>query len=194
MKDNHLTEEDLQAYVTDLSILPAVKLSHVADCRQCQEEIEAYQLIISVINEQPAFRFDIDLSAVVLEKIHPEKEKKFKKMIVPMITIIGALVPVYFLRQKNFFYFFSGVSEFMLVACAFLFSCVLIVQALQLYSHTIHSNRTKACKKKHCLPACLYHHRCVGDLPGDDDVRAAANAAADAPAAEVGVGVTPACP
>lgn len=69
MKNRHLSEKEIQLQVTAHLKLSEELTAHLASCVTCQAERNAYELIFTGIKnlERPAF--DLDLSALVLEKI-----------------------------------------------------------------------------------------------------------------------------
>ncbi|MGC4036893.1 MAG: hypothetical protein QM764_21890 [Chitinophagaceae bacterium] len=134
MTDKHLTEENFQVYITDPGLLSDTERAHVDGCSHCQQHIDVYRQVINAIVDQPLFSFDIDLSAAVPESIQPEKESRFRILLIPILIGVIVIVPLYLFR-RNFAYFFSGLSDVFIMICALLFCCTLAVKAIQLYNN-----------------------------------------------------------
>lgn len=70
MELKHIQEETLQdlAFKPDSEWTEAERL-HVSTCPECQESLEAYQLVISELETQPDFEFSAAFEANILDQI-----------------------------------------------------------------------------------------------------------------------------
>lgn len=72
----HLTDEELQLYVTEPEITSDQLKIHIQDCANCQTRAANYQLLFNGIHDHAKPQFNFDLSALVLEQL-PEPKRAF---------------------------------------------------------------------------------------------------------------------
>lgn len=78
MKENHLTDEILQAYLLkDVENMEITK--HLSECFVCQKKLEEYQFFITAVNEVKSETFGFDVEKLVMNKITLYEKKKNKK-------------------------------------------------------------------------------------------------------------------
>ena len=65
----HLTDEEIQLYVIEKENDDENVVQHVHSCELCKAKVEAYQLLIIGIKQQPAPSFGFNLSELVLNKL-----------------------------------------------------------------------------------------------------------------------------
>jgi hypothetical protein len=98
---NHLTEDELQQYALDKSIVAPDAQEHLHHCEECTAKLAVYQLLITGINQQPVPTFDFDLSAAVIAQLPAQATKastnKYPVAIFSLAVILlaGSLVYLY---------------------------------------------------------------------------------------------------
>jgi hypothetical protein len=73
MTTAHLTEAELQLYVTEPNVLVAEQRFHVQGCARCQSKAENYVLLFNSIQDAAKPAFDFNLSALVMEQLPAPK-------------------------------------------------------------------------------------------------------------------------
>ncbi|MEO8404006.1 MAG: hypothetical protein ABI480_05410 [Chitinophagaceae bacterium] len=101
MITNHLTEDELQQYALDKSIVAPDLQGHLQHCEECTAKLAVYQLLITEINQQPVATFDFDLSAAVIAQLPAPVTKastnKYPVAIFSLVAILlaGSLIYLY---------------------------------------------------------------------------------------------------
>jgi hypothetical protein len=75
MKNRHLSENEIQLYITEGSIISEDLLTHLESCSACQTEISVYKSIFTEVKKQERPAFEFDLSELVMEQIPTMKPK-----------------------------------------------------------------------------------------------------------------------
>jgi hypothetical protein len=99
MKNDHLTDETLQAYLLK-EIQDDTIATHLTVCTNCREKFEKYQHLIVGISKIAHETFSFDLSSIVMEKIYEletQKERNKNNVLYISLSIasIVALVLLY---------------------------------------------------------------------------------------------------
>ncbi|HTQ65776.1 MAG TPA: hypothetical protein VMI12_13325 [Puia sp.] len=97
MKDQHLSDADIQQFVLDKTECASNLVSHMQYCPYCREKAETYLIIISGIKQESKASFDFDLTSLVLEKIPATKKKFSGNGWFLYLTICLASVPAIFI-------------------------------------------------------------------------------------------------
>jgi len=140
----HLSDFDIQQWVLDKANCEANIIDHIHECEHCKTKAETYQLLFSVIKEQPKPAFDFNLSEIILPQISPAQpalqRNTIIKFTIAAITIIAFSITSYLYKaQINIFlkkYIFditSGISKgamYLLLTTAL---TLLIFQSIALY-------------------------------------------------------------
>lgn len=72
MKNNHLSEEEIQAIVFDKKIINPLVL-HAQQCENCRNRIKAYELVFSQLKNEPAPKFSFEVVNPIL--VQPNRSK-----------------------------------------------------------------------------------------------------------------------
>jgi len=88
MTTTHLTEAELQLYVTDPEVLGAEQQLHVKGCASCQSKAANYALLFKSIQDTAKPAFDFDLSALVIEQL-PAPKRAF-----PWTALLGSMLSI----------------------------------------------------------------------------------------------------
>ena len=125
MTNKHLTDVEIQAYITDLKALKiSTHSAHIHNCPACKTKTENYIQIIAGIEQQPLAVFDFNVAELVMTQL-PSTNPKSKPM--PLITYIdliaGLFLLVFFILyfRKSLVDIFSGsmiLNILLLTTCA----------------------------------------------------------------------------
>ncbi len=78
MKENHLTDEILQAYLLkDIENKEVIK--HISECSICQKKLDKYQFLIDTISKVKSETFSFNVENLVMNEIKIYEKKKNKK-------------------------------------------------------------------------------------------------------------------
>lgn len=96
MKNNHLTDEILQAYLLK-EIQDDTIVNHLTVCSKCQKRIEEYQFLIDNVQKIKAETFSFDVASLVMEKIkevETQKEKNKHIVLYMSLSIVSIVAMV----------------------------------------------------------------------------------------------------
>ena len=111
----HCSDDELQLFATGQE-LPEKARTHIETCPSCQEQIAAYKLILSGIDQQTADAFDFDLADAVLQQLQPVKAKQKLRSFWPAIIAAFTAGSLYLFRN-NFEHLVAGISvAFLLIS------------------------------------------------------------------------------
>lgn len=93
----HLTEAEIQLYVTEPEAISRQQAVHLENCPACQSRAFNYALLIKGIQDTPAPKFDFDLSALVLEQL-PAARNSFPwaAILIPALSVLLVAVSALF--------------------------------------------------------------------------------------------------
>ena len=117
----HLTDDEVQLYVTEKKQCTPELVAHVHVCEECKAKTEVYQWVIKAIAQQPQPAFDFDLAGLVLQKLPPRKTTVAKDRLTTWILIFVSMISLavlgyYFLNyQANIF---EGVATILIYLVA----------------------------------------------------------------------------
>ena len=78
MKNNHLTDETLQAFLLK-EMQDDTIVTHLAACSSCLEKLENYQYLVVGIQKTAPETFSFDVTTVVMDKIMLYERKENRK-------------------------------------------------------------------------------------------------------------------
>ena len=113
MLAKHLTDDEVQLYVEDMTQCDMNIVEHVHVCNECKMKIDIYRVVITGIKQQPSPSFDFDVSELVLQKLPSPKPKATDKLLLWTLIFIGIAfvgVIVYYFKG-SFSYLFEGISS-----------------------------------------------------------------------------------
>jgi hypothetical protein len=118
---DHLSESEIQQYASGEIKPDLVTAGHMEQCKNCSARIANYQLLFSVVEQQPRPVLDFDTAGVVMAQlpatVHTNTENKFFKYTVIFIVTVAVAAPLYFYR--NLFINMAGsISRFSLYTIA----------------------------------------------------------------------------
>jgi hypothetical protein len=119
MMNEHLSDEQIQEFVLDPSASAPAISEHAQLCALCRTKVEAYQVMITAIEEQPVPAFDFDISEAVLANIALQKRNGRNWwlfiLIAAGISVSGVAV---YLFWKDIAGIFQGLSTFFIYLMA----------------------------------------------------------------------------
>ncbi len=136
MKVAHLSEDDIQQYVSDQSICTDQIIDHISSCEFCKVKAETYRLLFSEIQEQPKPAFDFDLTDLVLSQLANPKPKFFWDIFfvyLLAITGITSVLILIVLFREYLSVLFSGYSSLFILLFGAIAAVILVFQGLEIY-------------------------------------------------------------
>jgi len=129
----HLSENDIQQYVSDSLHCEQSITEHIKSCYICKEKAETYQILFSGIQQQQKHEFDFNLTDLVIAQLEQPKRSFSTNIVVAYllssIGITAVLISCFlfheylsglFIRYSNLLiYLFLAIT-----AVAFLFQCI----------------------------------------------------------------------
>lgn len=101
MTTKHLSDEILQLLASGDKPSEKDQL-HLHNCPVCQDQVEAYKLLINAIADQPTPSLQFDLTAAVLEKITSKTAPapSHSGILLPLSFLVAAVALVYVFRNE----------------------------------------------------------------------------------------------
>ena len=131
MVTKHLTDDEVQLYVTDKLNCERRIVEHIHLCEECRSKVEVYLLLITGIKQQPQPSFGFDLSASVLKQLPVPQAKVASD---ELFTWILVFVSVGFLATAAYYFrsymtsMFEGVATILIYLIAI--SAITVVAGL----------------------------------------------------------------
>ncbi len=102
MKDNHISEEDLQQIAEGLPIQNEIK-THLNYCASCREKLYQYKQLVHVLKLAPSFKLRPDFLHRIMEKL-PEKKLRFSLdyFWIVLSSMVAAGILIYFVGLNPF--------------------------------------------------------------------------------------------
>jgi hypothetical protein len=148
MKAIHLSDEQIQQYVVEGEIAVADANRHISSCEQCKDKAEAYRLLVTGLQGQPAERFDFSVTELVMQQLSlPSITRKTGKenalvYAIAFASVAIIAVAVYFFRD-----YVAGIFESIAPLFIYLFLTAFIMLSIFLIADIY--NRYK--RKMHTL-------------------------------------------
>jgi negative regulator of sigma E activity len=125
MKNNHITDEILQAYLLN-EIQDDNIASHLTACSSCQKKLEEYQLFIDSVQKIKPETFSFDVTSIVMAKINEverQKEKDTNIVLYMSFSIVSIVAMV--LLYPYLKIIFTQFKSFSIMANVFMLVSVL---------------------------------------------------------------------
>ena len=132
MNAAHVSDEELQVFVTNPSLATPLVASHMEGCEHCRLQAEAYRAVISAIAKQDIPVFDAGFADQVLKRLPAQQEKPS----LPLLTMfMGAAFAgiVLFVFRKNFIAIASGSSVIFLALGMLCCVSAIIIKIIAMY-------------------------------------------------------------
>jgi hypothetical protein len=123
----HLSEEEIQEYV-----LNEQNNEHIQTCALCKAKVEAYQLLITAIEQEPPPVPDFDITDLVMAKLETKKTANgwIYVFMVTGLVISGAFI---YLVRTDIAVLFNGISTFLIYLFAITGLFILIAMVADQY-------------------------------------------------------------
>lgn len=109
---DHITEEQIQAYLDKQSSLEAIKIEeHLKICSFCQKSMEEYQEVFAILNTDPNTSLSVDFSKKLISAITAPQETKrrlFESGFIITFFLFGITGSVYFVNPLPFLINFAN--------------------------------------------------------------------------------------
>ena len=132
----HLSENELQQYVSEPLLCEQSILEHIEWCEACKEKAVTYQILFSGIQQQAKPVFDFNLSELVLSKLEPSKPGfSWDIFTVYLFSVIGISAILFsgILFSKYLSGLFTGSSTLLLYLFVAIVVISLLFQGLEIY-------------------------------------------------------------
>ena len=101
MKEQHLTEEQLQLYAAGAGE-HADATAHLSGCEHCRQQVAVYQLLFTELKDAPLPAFDFDVAALIIPQLPVAAPQPatthYNNYLVPGIAIAALLIPAVVFR------------------------------------------------------------------------------------------------
>ena len=147
MKAKHLSDNELQQYVSDQAACKSSVIEHINSCESCRIKAETYQILFSGIQQQPKPAFDFNLADLVMAQLEqPKRSYSTNTLAVYLFWSIGttAVLILCFLFHdylSGLFIRYSNLLLYLFLATTlvvFLFQCVEIYRKYQKQLRVLH--------------------------------------------------------
>ncbi len=133
MMGKHLTELEIQLYVTEAPACNSHIMEHMQVCEYCKTEAAIYQQLFTGIKETPPPVFEFDLANLVIHNL-PVAKKKFQFPNLPIYLLaIGALTMAGWWFKNSILNMFSGMFPMTIYLLVLSAVIILIFQGLEMY-------------------------------------------------------------
>jgi len=132
----HLSENDIQQYVSDSLLCEQSIMEHIESCDACKEKAETYRILFSGIEQQTKPAFEFNLADLVLSQLEPSKPKFsgdiFAVYLFAGIGIVAILLSG-ILFSKYLSDLFTGTSTLFLYLFAAITLVTLLFQGVEIF-------------------------------------------------------------
>jgi len=132
----HLSENELQEYVSEPLLCGQFTIEHIESCEACKEKAIAYQILFSGIQQQVKPVFDFNLSELVLSQLEPSKPGfSWDIFAVYLFSVIGISSILFsgILFSKYLSGLFTGYSTLFLYLFVAIVLISLLFQGFEIY-------------------------------------------------------------
>ncbi|PWU00557.1 MAG: hypothetical protein C5B52_08660 [Bacteroidetes bacterium] len=136
MKELHLSETEIQAYVLNSSAIGEESRFHIQHCGICKEEIARYKAVFSTIENQALPKFEFNLEKMVMSQIMAAEKSPAKKgvlvYLITFLAILGIGFTIYYAREY-FMDLFWGTPQISIMIITVAASGLIIFQAVDYF-------------------------------------------------------------
>jgi len=136
MISKHLSEDDIQQYVSDSLLCEQSIIEHIDSCDACKEKAETYQILFSGIEQQAKSAFEFNLADLVLSQLEPSKPKfSWAIFVVYLFVGIGifAILGFCIFSSKYLSSSFTGTSTLFIYLIAAITVITLLFQGFDIF-------------------------------------------------------------
>lgn len=105
MKQEHLTENELQQFVLEPQEAGPEQTAHVAECAKCAAVAANYRVMFSALSnmEKPAFNFDLENQIMAQLSVSPTRKTGFSWFAIWIIAISAGMVAIPLFIMRRYF-------------------------------------------------------------------------------------------
>lgn len=129
----HLSENELQQYVSDPLLCEQSIMEHIKSCHICKEKAETYQILFSGIQQQQKPEFDFNLADLVIAQLEQPKSSystnNVAAYLLSSIGIMAVLISCFLFHEylSGLFIHYSNLLLYLFLSITvvvFLFQCI----------------------------------------------------------------------
>jgi hypothetical protein len=105
MKQEHLTENELQQFVLEPQEANLEQATHVAECAKCTAGVANYRVMFTALGtmEKPAFNFDLEKQIMVQLSVSTTRKTGFPWFAIAISAASAAMVAIPLFIMRNYF-------------------------------------------------------------------------------------------
>ena len=137
MKQEHLTENELQQFVLEPQEAGPEHAAHVADCAKCAAVIANYRVMFAALSsmEKPAFSFDPDKQIMAKLSVSSTRKTGFPWFAIGISAASTAMVAIPLFIMRNYFTnMFTSIPAPVIYLVAATTLTIIIFQCRELFS------------------------------------------------------------
>ncbi|HEY8898145.1 MAG TPA: hypothetical protein VIM79_25135 [Niastella sp.] len=137
MKQEHLTENELQQFVLEPLEAGPQQAAHVAECTKCAAVVANYRLMFTALNtmEKPAFNFDLEKQIMAALSVSPTRKNGFPWFAIGISAVSAAMVAIPLYIMRNYFtHMFTSIPAPVVYLVAATTLTIIIFQCRELFS------------------------------------------------------------
>lgn len=138
MKNDHLTDSDIQNFLFDDAFSDKEAISHIGNCETCRMRVESYKLIFETVGETEKAQFNYDLAESVIQRLPAMKHvPSFSGSIIWLIVVLIAVLSgvLIFLFKTLLSSVILGVAPILIYLTILVVICLIIFQSIDTYRH-----------------------------------------------------------
>lgn len=138
MKNEHLTDIDIQNFLFDDVFSDKEVISHLGSCEKCRVRVENYKQIFETVREMEKPVFDFNLAESVMQRLPAAKSiPSFSRSMIGLIAILTALLTVLliFLFSTFLSSVILGVAPVFIYLTTMVVVCLIVFQSIDTYRH-----------------------------------------------------------
>lgn len=134
MKNEHLTDEEIQQMAVEPETGTPAMHKHLLHCSHCARQATQYRLLMQGLHAMPHETFDFDISAAVMARL-PQEQKKTDKWLagVLVMAMVAMLVTVIILAGQNLVQLFVYLQPVLVYLIATGTICLMAFLGLDTY-------------------------------------------------------------
>ena len=137
MKQEHLTENELQQFVLEPQEANSEQAAHVAECAKCSAAIANYKVLFKALStmEKPAFNFDLKKQIMAELSVSTTRKTGFPWFAIGISAISAAMVAIPLYIMRNYFTnMFTSIPAPVIYLVAATTLTIIIFQCRELFS------------------------------------------------------------
>lgn len=129
MRNQHLTEEEIQDCALDRTAISPEIAAHLSTCKSCEEKVRGYGLLFSGLEKMPSPAFDFNVTDLVLPQLaKPSPRYSWMDILIWLLVSAGVVIAGIFLVELK--HLFTGYGGYLITFTALM---VLLIQIIGYY-------------------------------------------------------------